>query len=86
MPYCQDLPELERVDLYVLMQKKANEEAQHMKKILLSRMASQTEQPKESYLTQFKGEWFSLLCLWMENKVTNEFVNECLKAGHVISL
>jgi hypothetical protein len=84
MSYCQDLKEINRMELYVLMQHKANVEAKNMYETLLSRMASQTEQKKETYLTQFKGEWFSLLCLWIESKVTNKFVRECLSAGHVI--
>ena len=84
MSYCQELTDVERMELYVLMQHKANDEAQKMYEILLARTASQTEEKQETYLTQFKGEWFSLLCLWMESKATNEFVRECLAVGHVI--
>lgn len=85
MSYCQDLPEIQRMEFYVLMQHKANDEAKRMYDVAVSRINSQIPHEKESYRDQFKGEWFSLLCLWMENKVKNEFVRDCLAAGHVIS-
>ena len=84
MSYCQELTDVERMELYVLIQDMANIEAKNMYEVLLSRTTAQLDEKKETYLTQFKGEWFSLLCLWMESKATNEFVRECLAAGHVI--
>ena len=72
------------MELYVLMQHKANDEAKQMYETLLSRQTSQVEPKEETYLYQFKGEWFSLLCLWIESKATNEFVRDCLAADHVM--
>ena len=59
MSYCQDLPEIERLEFYVLMQHKANDEAKRMYDIAVSRINIRTDNKKESYSEQFKGEWFS---------------------------
>lgn len=82
MPMCRDLPEQQRMELYAALQSKISEEAQAMYEIVSAR--SDTPVEKDSYIEQFKGEWFSLLCLWTENSVPSKFVRESLSAGYVI--
>ncbi len=82
MYYSKDLTEEKRLDLYMKLQHKVNDEAKTLQKSVSSR--SGDEPKKELYSDQFKGEWFSLMCLWIENKATNEFVNESLEVNHVV--
>ncbi len=83
MAFFSRLSEEKQNELYGKLQANISSESQSMYNAALSK--AKTKKQKAECAGQYKGSWFYLLEDWMNDKVTNLHVRDCLRANVVLA-